>query len=295
MNGDWKPTVLVLEGVNLKTIIFPGCMVLARFHEYEKASEMILEQLGFEITQLSEFCCCGASLMPGVTDNWINLSAYTLALAEKSGADIVTLCGNCTSNFRRTNLYLSKDPKISDQIRSALGKLALSYSGGVNVRHLIEVLIDRQKDIRKLVQRQLTFKVAVAFPCQLLRPKAIAGIINAQDLKVMLKSLGVKIIDYPQEAECCGATALLFDEELGINKGMLKLESAKSHGADVFCSSCGNCLYQMDRYQNKMYPNNSDQKIPVISLPQLIGLLFGYSEESLHLRLPEVFALGFEQ
>lgn len=270
-------------------------MVLARFQEYEMTSEMILKQLGFEITQLSEFCCCGASLMPGVTDNWINLSAYTLALAEKSGADIVTLCGNCTSNFRRTNLYLSKDPKVSDQIRSALGKLALSYSGGVNVRHLIEVLIDRQKDIRKLVQRQLAFKVAVAFPCQLLRPKTIAGTINAQALKVMLKSLGVKIIDYPQEVECCGATALLFDEEFGINKGMAKLESARAHGADVFCSSCGNCLYQMDRYQDKMYPDNPDRKIPVISLPQLIGLLFGYSEESLHLRFPEVLDLGFEK
>ncbi len=67
MNQDWRPTVLVLKGVNLKIIIFLGCMVLARFQEYEMTSEMILKQLGFEITQLSEFCCCGASLMPGVT------------------------------------------------------------------------------------------------------------------------------------------------------------------------------------------------------------------------------------
>jgi heterodisulfide reductase subunit B len=295
LNWDRKPTILVLEGADLKMIIFPGCMVLARFQEYEMASEMILNHLGFEITQLPEFCCCGASLMPGVTDSWINLSAYTLALAEKSGANIVTLCGNCTSNFRRTNLYFSKDHKIRNQIRSALGKLDLSYGGGVNVRHLIEVLIDKQKDIRRLVQRQLTFKVAVAFPCQLLRPKEIAGSINAKDLKLMLKSLGIKIIDYPLESECCGATALLFDEEFGINKGMLKLESARSHGADVYCSSCGNCLYQMDRYQNKMYPDDPDRKMPVISLPQLVGLLFGYSEESLHLRFPEVLNFGFEQ
>lgn len=267
-------------------------MVLARFHEYELASTMILKQLGFEIVELPEFCCCGASLMPGVTDNWINLSAHTLALAEKSGAEIVTLCGSCTSNFRRANLYLAQDPNVREQTGSALGKLDLSYGGEVKIRHIIEVLIDRQKDVRKLVQRQLTFKVAVAVPCQLLRPKAIAGIINAQALKVMLKSLGVKIIDYPQQFECCGATALLFDEQFGIDKGMSKIESARAHGADVFCSSCGNCLYQMDRYQNRMYQNNPDRKMPVFSLPQLIGLLFGYSKESLHLEYPEVLDLG---
>lgn len=292
MNGDWRPAVLVLEGANLKIIIFPGCMVLARFHEYEMASEMILKQLGYEIIELPEFCCCGSSLMPGVTDNWINLSAHTLALAEKYGAEIVTLCGSCTGNFRRTNHYLSRDPEVRDRIRSALGKLNLNYEGDVKVRHIIEVLIDRQEDIRKRVRRHLKFKVAVTCPCQILRPKEISGTITQQDLQIMLESLGVQTVVYPQQYECCGATALLFDEQFGMDKGMSKLESARAHGADVFCTSCGNCLYQMDRYQNKMYQNNPDRKIPVFSLPQLIGLLFGYSKESLHLEYLEVLNFG---
>jgi heterodisulfide reductase subunit B len=73
---------------------------------------------------------------------------------------------------------------------------------------------------------------------------------------------------------------------------MSKLESARAHGADVFCTSCGNCLYQMDRYQNRMYIDNPGRKMPVFSLPQLIGLLFGYSTESLHIEFPEVLDLG---
>jgi heterodisulfide reductase subunit B len=267
-------------------------MVLARFQEYEMASRMILERLEFEVIDLSEFCCCGASLMPGVTDNWLNLSVYTLALAEKSGADLVTLCGNCTNNFRRANLYFEKDPKVREQTQSILGQLELSYGGGVNVRHLIEVLIDKQKDIRKLVQHQLKFKVAVTFPCQILRPKEIAGTVKPQALRMLLKSLGVKTIEYPEEYECCGATALLFDEKLGIAKGMSKLESARAHGAEVYCSSCGNCLYLMDRYQNQMYKNDPDRKIPILSLPQLVGLLFGYSKESLYIEYPEGFKFG---
>ena len=100
----------------MKIAIYPGCMVLARFQEYELASRRVLEQLGYEIVELGEFCCCGASLLPGVTDNWVNLAAYTLALAEKVGANIVTLCGNCTNNFKRVNLYLEGNPKVRDEI-----------------------------------------------------------------------------------------------------------------------------------------------------------------------------------
>jgi len=37
------------------------------------------------------------------------------------------------------------------------------------------------------------------------------------------KGLDVEIIACSEQYECCGATALLFDEELGINRGLLIL------------------------------------------------------------------------
>lgn len=277
----------------MRIAVYPGCMVLARFQEYELASRLVLEQLGYEIVDLDEFCCCGASLLPGVTDNWINLSVYSLALAEQSGVDIVTLCGNCTNNFKRANLDFEKDQQTREKTGAVLGKLDLTYEGKVKVQHLIEVLINRLEDIRKLVKRYLKCKVAITFPCQVLRPKEITciqdGRTGPQAFRKILKSLNVEIIDYPKEHECCGATALLFDEEAGVSHGRAKLESAKVHGADVISAACGNCLFLLDRYQNKIAKINPDLRMPVVSLSQLIGISFGYSKESLGLKTAVAF------
>ena len=275
----------------MKIAIYPGCMVLARFQEYELASRRVLEQLGYEIVELGEFCCCGASLLPGVTDNWVNLSAYTLALAEKVGADIVTLCGNCTNNFKRVNLYLEGNPKVRDEVNSTLDKLGLVYGGRVKVNHLIEVLCQKREQVAGLVKREIDVRVAVSHPCQVLRPRGITGIEDPNIFRRILEVLPLDIIDYPEEHECCGATALLFDEEMGIRQGRSKLESCKVHGANLVVAACGNCLFLLDRLQNKIFGKKKDLKIPVTSVSQLVAFSFGYSDKGLS-KLLEIFDHG---
>ena len=256
-------------------------MVLARFQEYELASRIVLEQLGYEIVELGEFCCCGASLLPGVTDNWVNLTAYTLALAEKAGTNIVTLCGNCTNNLKRVNLYFQGNHKIRDGINSTLGKLDLVYEGRVKINHLIEVLYGKREQVSALVKRTIDARVAVSHPCQVLRPEGITGIKDPNAFRRIIEALRLDIIDYPEEHECCGATALLFNEEMGIRQGRSKLESCKAHGADLVVAACGNCLFLLDRLQNKIFKENKELKIPVTSLSQLTAFSFGFGDKSL--------------
>lgn len=275
----------------MKIAIYPGCMVLARFQEYELTSRIVLEQLGYEIVELEEFCCCGASLLPGVTDNWANLTAYTLALAEKAGTDIVTLCGNCTNNLKRVNSYFEGTRKVRDEINSTLGKLGLVYGGTVKVNHLIEVLYGKQEQVAGLAKRKINARVAVSHPCQVFRPKEITGIKDPTLFRRILEVLRLDIIDYPEEHECCGATALLFNEEMGLRQGRSKLESCKTHGANLVVAACGNCLFLLDRFQNKIFGRKKDFKIAVTSLSQLLAFSFGYSDKNLSKSL-ETFDLG---
>ena len=256
-------------------------MVLARFQEYELATRKVLEQLGYEIVELEEFCCCGASLLPGVTDNWMNLAAYTLALAEKVGTNIVTLCGNCTNNFKRVNSYFEGNRKVRDEINATLGRLGLVYGGRVKINHIIEVLYGKREQVAGLVKRRIDAKVAVSHPCQVLRPKGITGIEDPNAFRRILEVLRLDIIDYPEEHECCGATALLFNEEMGIRQGRSKLESCKAHEANLVAAACGNCLFLLDRFQNKILKKNKELKIPVTSLSQLVAFSFGYGDKSL--------------
>ncbi len=261
-------------GAGVKVLIYPGCMVLARFQRYEAASRKLLQHLGYDTLPLKKFCCCGASLVPGATEQWVNLSAYTLALGEQAGADIVTLCGNCTNNFQRVHREYREQPAIREQIDRALGRVGLAYTGTVRAHHILEIMIRRAEELKALRRHSHKMRVAITHPCQVYRPKAITGGgLGPQDFRGLLEGLGIETISYPQEAACCGATALLFDESLAIEQGRRKLASATARGADVLCAACGNCLYLLHRHQVRLQGNGPARSMPVISLPELVAPL----------------------
>lgn len=265
-------------------ILYPGCLVLSRFHEYEVASRRILKKLDIEVLDMEDFCCCGSSLVPGVRGDWINLPAYSLARAEGLGLDIVTLCGSCTNTFLRANLLLEREPGLLERVNARLEKLGLNYTGRTRVRHILEILVDGVDEIRESVVNPLSFKVALSHPCQIMRPSEIVGNQNPLSFKAMweiVTSLGAEVVDYPGEEDCCGSTILLSDKTMALEVGKRKLESAIEAGAQMVCVCCGNCLLLLDRYQGQMRLNNGEKRMSLISLPQLIGLACGFPQDEM--------------
>jgi len=247
-------------------------------------SRRVLRKLGIEVLDMEEFCCCGSSLVSGVRDTWINLPAYSLAQGERLGVDIITLCGSCTNTFLRANLYLERDPSLLNTVNSRLKRLGLGYTGRTKVRHIVEILVDRLDKIRECVVRPLDFKIALSHPCQIMRPSEIIrkqNPLNFQAMQEIVLALGIEIVDYPAEKDCCGSTILLFDRAMALEVGKRKLESAIEGGAEMVCVCCGNCLLLLDRYQSQMELENGGQRMPLISLPQLIGLAFGFPQDEM--------------
>ena len=267
-----------------KMVLYPGCLVLSRFHEYELASRRILKKLGIEGLDMEDFCCCGSSLVPGVRDDWINLPAYSLARAERLGMDIITLCGSCTNTFLRANLILEGDPNLLERANSRLERLGLSYGGTTKVRHIVEILIDHLDEIRESVVSPLQFNIALSHPCQIMRPSEIIrkqNPLNFQAMREIVSALGAEVVDYPGEQDCCGSTILLCNKAMALEVGKRKLESAIEAGAEMVCVCCGNCLLLLDRYQSHMELKNGEKRMPVVSLPQIIGLAFGFPRDEL--------------
>jgi len=259
-----------------RMILYPGCLVLSRFHEYEMTSRQILKKLGIEVLDMEEFCCCGSSLVPGVRDDWINLPAYSLARAESLGVAIITLCGSCTNTFLRANLLLEREPDLLGRANNRLGRLGLSYTGRTTVRHILEILVDGVDEIRNSVVNPLNSKVALSHPCQIMRPSEIVGKrnpLNFQAMHEIVSALGAEVVDYPAEHDCCGSTILLSDKAMALEVGKRKLESATKAGAELLCVCCGNCLLLLDRHQGQM---GLKKRIPVVSLPQIICLALGF-------------------
>lgn len=265
-----------------RMVIYPGCLVLSRFHEYELASRRVLRKLGIEVLDVEEFCCCGSSLVPGVSDQWVNLPAYSLAQGERLGADIVTLCGSCTNTFMRAKLSLEGNRELLSEVNSRLERLDLTYTGSVEVRHIVEVLVDRLELVKESVIRPLNSNIALSHPCQIMRPSKIfpgqEGI-TIQAMRGIISALGAEVIDYSGEEDCCGSTILLFDRDMALEVGRKKLESAMARGAEILCVCCGNCLLLLDRHQTHMELSNGEMKIPLVSLPQLIDQAFGFPQD----------------
>ncbi len=267
-----------------RMILYPGCLVLSRFHEYELASRQILDTLGIEVLDMEEFCCCGSSLVPGVRDDWISLPAYSLARAEMLKMDIITLCGSCTNTFLRANLLFERDADLLERANSRLKSLGLSYAGTTKVRHIVEILSDRLEKIRESVVNPLHIKVALSHPCQIMRPSEIIrkqNPLNIRAMREIASVLGAHVVDYPAQGDCCGSTLLLCNRAMALEAGKRKLESAIEGGAEMVCVCCGNCLLLLDRHQTQMELKKGEERMKVVSLPQVIGLAFGFPPDEM--------------
>jgi heterodisulfide reductase subunit B len=260
--------------------LFPGCLVLQRMPQYEKATKRVLREVGVHLENIPHAACCGAPL-ESFNDKWLHFAAYNLSLAERMGRDMVTLCGNCTNVLLRASAALD-DTSLRLEINETLDKIGLHYDGRVEVRHLVQLLVEHLDELREKVSRELPIKVAVTHPCQALRPSELARFddpLKPQAMRRIVEAIGADVVDYDAEHDCCGSTLYLADETLGLEAGRRKLDSAGV--ADVLVDACGNCQLLLDRFQGLLGKSSGPAKLTVLTLPQLLGLAMGIDADDL--------------
>lgn len=255
-------------------ILYPGCLVLYRFPEYELSARRILEQLGYQVTSLPQTLCCG-SFLEGVTQAWMDFAAYNLALAEELGVPVVTLCGGCTNTFRRVQEKFYQEPGLLKSVNAKLTSLGLHVTGQTEVRHLIQVLWDYRTEIGKAVVRPLHLNAAPVYPCQVYRPGSIMRFdhpLHPQSVAELIALTGVTPLTYPGEYQCCGSSLYMVEPEAALTMGRSRIQNMIAAGADIAVTACGNCHLLLQRLQPHYHYAS---RFPVVFLPQLLGLAMG--------------------
>jgi heterodisulfide reductase subunit B len=266
---------------------YPGCLVLQRMPEYEAATRAVLRRLGIELRIVQQPVCCGSPVIESFSADWLYPAAYNLARVEEMGLDtVVTVCGGCANTLTRA-AYALKNANVRTAMNRRLKPLGLTVSGGVTVKHLIRLLVEREDDLRAQIARPLSFRIALTNHCQAFRPGDVMGCdepMSPQDVRRLVELTGAEVVEYGGEDECCGATLYLADSRLALAAGRRKLAAVAGEGADLLLHGCGNCQLLLRRFQRLIVREDDHLRIQALLLPQLVGLAMGIPAAELGLR-----------
>ncbi|MDO9567386.1 MAG: CoB--CoM heterodisulfide reductase iron-sulfur subunit B family protein [Candidatus Desulfaltia sp.] len=272
----------------IKYALFLGCNIPARVSQYEDSSRAVLKNLGVELIDIRGFNCCGYPLKNIDQRAYILSSAKNLALAEKQGLNILTLCKCCFGSLKKAEYLLKEDSNLRQDINRALVDSGLKYEGNIAVKHFLSVLyhdvgIDAIKN--RLSGSYKELRIAAHYGCHALRPSRITRFddpVAPTIFDELVEITGATSVDWPQKLECCGAPLTGINDDISINLTKKKVLDAKKSGADYLCTACPFCHLQFDTIQKKVASNNgnSEYLAPVL-YSQLLGLCMGIDQETL--------------
>lgn len=269
---------------------FPGCSAMSANRAYDISARSVADALGMGLVELDDWNCCGATAYVSISEKRsFVLSARNLALAEKTGKDVVAICNACYLVLRKTNKYMAENPKLRGEIAKALAAGGMSYGGGVKVRHFLDVVVTDlgEEAVRRCVKRPLAgLKVAPYYGCQIGRP--FAEIDDAEDPQMMdrlIGWLGAEATKFPLKAKCCGGLMMTTQAEIGRELTGKVLKNAIDGGADCVATACPLCQMNLEAYQAAVSKAmGTDCQIPVLYFTQLMGAAFGLSSDDLALK-----------
>ena len=270
---------------------FPGCSCSSEggAKAYDWSIQAVSKVLDIELKELDDWNCCGSTPSGSVDElGAFCLASRDLALAEKTGLDMVTPCSACYVIFNRTNTYLKQYPQLKAKVDESLAAGDLKYQGTVKVRHMLDIITtDIGYDaIKSKVKKPLNgLKVAPYYGCQVVRPGfGFDHPENPQSLDKLVASLGGEPTPFPLKTRCCGGSLIISEEALALDLTHKLLESASSNGAECLVTVCPLCQTNLDAYQSRVNRKfKTNYKLPVLFFTQLMGIAFGLDGKTLGL------------
>lgn len=285
----------------MKFSLYLGCNIPARVKQYESSARAVLDRLAVEVVDLPEFKCCGYPLRNVDFKMYLLFSARNLALAERQGLDMLTLCKCCFGSLKKAAHLLKEDAAVRNEVNAVLAKEGLAFNGTIAVKHFLSVLyhdIGLPALKKKITRTFKDLKIATHYGCHALRPSDIMQFDNPVAPAVfdeLVAVTGSKSIDWTTKLECCGAPLLGINDDLSMDLTARKLADAKQAGAHYLSVACPYCLMQFDTVQQMLISTrDADYHLPAILYPQLLGLAMGIDRRALGIEMNKMDISGIE-
>ncbi len=258
--------------------------------ELKIATERTCKKLGVELVEIDGWTCCGAAQIQDIDDFLgVAINARNIALAEAVGFDrILTVCNTCTLMLRTAKKRLDEDAELRAKVNEALAESGLEYRGTCEITHYLWMLVEdyglgRLRDQVRQPLRDLS--VANFYGCHILMPPDVMGFENPRNprsMELVAEALGANNVDFEQRLACCGFHSIYPAEREALLSNGVSCLTARDAGADCLVTPCPLCHMAIDMWQadaQKRY--DADITMPILHLPQLVGLALGFTPKEM--------------
>jgi succinate dehydrogenase / fumarate reductase cytochrome b subunit len=278
----------------VKLAYWPGCVSRGFTPELHGSVAVVAPKLDLELVELDRANCCGAGVIAEHNQELVDtLNARTFALAQKvdGAAGMMNICSTCQGAQSECQERLDASGDYREHINSNLGDEGLSYQkdGDWWNKNFLWLLVEEigLDKLRERVERPLEgLRVAPFYGCYIVRPTARLNFSEHPQrghyLDMVIDAIGAEPVPYAGSHKCCGFPVITMNRTTSLRQAGRHCADAIDAGADCMVTPCPLCHLNLDMQQpdaTKFVERDLD--IPVLHLPQMVGLALGIEPKEL--------------
>jgi succinate dehydrogenase / fumarate reductase cytochrome b subunit len=278
--------------MSMKVAYWPGCVSRGFTPELHGSMAAVAPKLDIEMVELDRANCCGAGVIAEHNQELADtLNARTFALAQQveGAALMMNICSTCQGAHTECQERLDANAEYREHVNDTLAEQGLRYEKGLTNKNFLWVLVEELglDELRSRVKRPLTdLKVGPFYGCYIVRPVDRLGIDNELPrdtyLGQVIEALGGTVIEYAGSHKCCGFPIITMHKEASLKQAGRHLGDAVDADADCLVTPCPLCHLNLDLQQPLAERVvGRDLQMPVLHLPQLVGLALGLEPKEL--------------
>jgi succinate dehydrogenase / fumarate reductase cytochrome b subunit len=280
----------------VKVAYWPGCVSRGFTPELHGSMAKVAPLLDIELVELDRACCTGAGVIAEHNQELADtLNARTFALAQQeiaNGADLMmNICSTCQGAQSECQERLDANTEYRERVNETLGAEGLRYEKGIANKHFLWLLVEEigLDAVKAKVKRPLTdLRVGPFYGCYIVRPTDRIGIDEEHPrdryLQMLIETLGGTVVDYAGQYKCCGFPIITMNKEASLKQAGRHLGDALDADADCLVTPCPLCHLNLDLQQPLAERVvGRELGMPVLHLPQMVGLAFGLDPKELGL------------
>ena len=282
------------RGERMKLAYWPGCVSRGFTPELHGSVAKVAPLLDLELVELDRANCCGAGVIAEHNQELADtLNARTFALAQgvQGAAGMMNICSTCQGAQSECQERLDASTAYRTEVNKHLEPEGLAYQAGGDWwnKNFLWILAEEIgfDALRERVQRPLSgLRIAPFYGCYIVRPSKRLGFDEHPERDVylgqLIEALGAEAVEYAGARKCCGFPLITMNRTTSLRQAGRHLADAIDAGADCLVTPCPLCHLNLDMQQPAAQTFvERDLGIPVLHLPQMVGLALGLEPKEL--------------